>query len=138
MDSPTHPRNGKNDKKTSCFFGLISSFWSFSPLPPSTTTLELWMVLVGGVSAGWLRWVVAVYGLAVMGVSDRRGGGGWWRKFILYIWRFIFDNFRVTSLFNKTILFDVKVKFFFVIWYLPKSIILLVIWPISVTSDQFF
>ena len=51
----------------------------FSPLPPSTTTttLELWMELVGGVSAGWLRWVVAVDGLALMGVGGSRGGGGW-------------------------------------------------------------
>ena len=31
------------------------------------------MELVGGVSAGWLRWVVAVDGFAVMGVG---GGAG--------------------------------------------------------------
>ena len=43
----------------------------------TTTTLELWIELVGGVSAGWLRWVVAVDGLAVMGVGGSRGGGGW-------------------------------------------------------------
>lgn len=35
------------------------------------------MELVGGVSAGWLSWVVAVDGLAVMGVGGTRGGGGW-------------------------------------------------------------
>ena len=83
----THPppKCGKNKKKTSCFLGFLAHleqkfFWSFSPLPPSTTTttLELWMELVGGVSAGWLRWVVAVDGLAVMGVGGSRGGGGWW------------------------------------------------------------
>ena len=35
------------------------------------------MELVGGVSAGWLRWVVAADELVVMGVGGSRGGGGW-------------------------------------------------------------
>ena len=43
----------------------------------TTTTLELWIELVGGVSDGWLRWVVAVDGLAVMGDGGSMGGGGW-------------------------------------------------------------
>ena len=43
----------------------------------TTTTLELWIELVGGVSDGWLRWVVEVDGLAVMGDGGSRGDGGW-------------------------------------------------------------